>query len=48
MRFPAASTASLMSSVAIMHATASQMLESANSCPGQALESPYRIKRTAI
>lgn len=35
-----------MSSVAMMHAAASQTLESANSCPGQTLGCPYRVSGT--
>lgn len=46
MRFPAASTDWVMSSVAMMHAAASQTLESANSCPGQTLGCPYRVSGT--
>lgn len=46
MCFPAASMVWLMSSAAIMHAAASQMLESANSCPGQTLDWPHRINGT--
>ena len=43
MRFPAASTAWLTSSVAMMHAAASQTLESAKSCPGQTLKRTSRF-----